>query len=356
MPTLFNKNQKRFINWENWPFAIIYAPLVFVWMYYAFKAKAFWFMSNVNPTLEFSGLEGETKQEMYLQLPKETYPETIYIKAGEDVNNVIKALANSGIQYPFIVKPEVGMQGLLFRKIDNEAMLLKYHLAMPFDYLIQQLVNLPIELSVFHIRYPSQPKGKITGLIMKEYLAVEGDGKSSLLTLISNHPKAKKRIEELQIKHWAKMNEVIAEGEKYVLSMAGNHNRGATFINLFHLIDEELCAVFDRISIFSKAFYYGRYDIKCSSLDDLKKGRNFSILEFNGVGAEPNHIYDCGMPYRKALIEIKNHWKDMFLIGKINHKNGHAYWGFYKGFIFLRNAKKFFRRMRQYDINIHVEK
>ncbi|HEX8358170.1 MAG TPA: hypothetical protein VF610_12185, partial [Segetibacter sp.] len=60
-------------NWEQWPFKLIYAPLGPVWLYYAFKARAFWFFSNVNPTLEFSGFEGETKKEMYDQLPRHLY-------------------------------------------------------------------------------------------------------------------------------------------------------------------------------------------------------------------------------------------------------------------------------------------
>jgi hypothetical protein len=33
--------------------------------------------SNVNPTLEFSGFDGEPKKEMYNKLPDHLYPETI---------------------------------------------------------------------------------------------------------------------------------------------------------------------------------------------------------------------------------------------------------------------------------------
>ena len=61
-------------------------------------------------------------------------------------------------------------------------------------------------------------------------------------------------------------------------------------------------------------FYYGRYDLKCTSVADLKAGKNIQILEFNGTGAEPNHIYDCGMHYTKALKIIASHWRDMYLI------------------------------------------
>src|SRR5215831_9530004 len=108
---------QRIKSWEQWPFHLIYAPLGFVWLYYAFRARAFWFFSNVNPTLEFSGFEGENKKEMYEQLPKKYYPRTIFIKAGEDLNVVEQKAEHAGFTFPFVVKPQIGMHAMLFRKI-----------------------------------------------------------------------------------------------------------------------------------------------------------------------------------------------------------------------------------------------
>lgn len=332
---------------------MIYAPLGFVWMYYAVKAKAFWFFSNVNPTIEFSGFEGETKKEMYEQLPRHLYPATTHIKAGTDFIDVLNAVGQSNINYPFIVKPEIGMQGILFRKIDQYNQLLTYHQQVPVDYIIQDYVDLPLELSVFHIRYPHATKGKVTGFILKEYMFAEGDGMSTLAELIRQHPKAKYYKAEMQQKHKANFENILAKGERYILSIAGNHNRGAKFINLYKQIDEQLCGVFDNISLQAKTFYFGRYDLKCTSVEDLKKGKNFFILEFNGAGAEPNHIYDCGMSYMQALKEVAKHWKDWYEIGRINKQRGVSYWSFKDGYRYLRNAGKFFENLRQLDININ---
>ncbi|WP_018612812.1 hypothetical protein [Segetibacter koreensis] len=344
------KSWKRISDWERWPFYLIYAPLGFVWLYYAWKAKAVWFFSNVNPTIEFSGFEGEPKKEMYEQLPVHLYPETLHIKAGTDFKDVMKVLMNSNIKYPFIVKPEIGMQGILFRKIELEKELSDYHYLIPVDYIIQEYVDLPLEFSVFHIRYPSQTKGKVTGFILKEYMYAEGDGMSTLLQLIKQHPKAKYYKDEMHHKHKQHLHKILQKGEKYVLSIAGNHNRGARFINLHKEIDQQLCNVFDNISLQAKEFYFGRYDLKCTSIEDLKKGKNIFILEFNGAGAEPNHIYDCGMSYIKALKEVANHWKDWYEIGKINKQRGIHHWSFIKGYRYLRNAARFFKNLRQYDI------
>ena len=340
---------KTISDWEQWPFIMIYAPLGFVWAYYAFKARAIWFFSNVNPTIEFSGFEGEPKKEMYDQLPEHLYPETIYIKAGTDFRHVMAEVNKSNISYPFIVKPEIGMQGILFRKIDQQQELSEYHHKIPADYLIQSYVDLPLEFSVFYIRYPGKIHGKVTGFILKEYMFVEGDGVSTLLQLIKQHPKAKYYNAEMQ-KH--DLQKVLRKGEKYTLSIAGNHNRGAKFINLHKQIDKRLTRVFDNISLHAKEFYFGRYDLKTTSMEDLKDGKNFSILEFNGAGAEPNHIYDCGMTYGAALKEVARHWRDWYEIGRINKKRGISYWSFSEGYSYLRNAKKFFKHLRHYDNEI----
>lgn len=337
-------------NWELWSFNIIYAPLIFVWGYYAIRAKRFWFFSPVNPSLDFSGFEGETKQEMFEQLDKEVYPNTIYIKPNETFKTILQRMQDAGLQYPVAVKPDIGTKGLCFRKIENDTQLLAYHKALPVDYLIQDMIEMPMELSVFYVRYPNEPKGRVTGMIAKEYLNVTGNGTSTLMELIENNPKAKNRVEELRKKHKDNLDKIIQANEVYYLSITGNHNRGAKFTNLHQQIDEKLVTVFDGISNHTKNFYYGRYDLKTTSIDDLKEGKNIAVLEFNGVGAEPNHIYDCNMSYWQALKTIANHWKYMYQIGKQNHKKGTPYIGFVKGLKHIKQAKAVYKKLEEYDL------
>jgi hypothetical protein len=340
---------QRLTNWELWPFYVIYTPLGFVWVYYAIKARAFWFFSPVNPTLEFAGFEGESKKEMYEQLPEDLYPKTIYIDHNTPEQQLAMDVRAANFEYPFIVKPQIGMQGMLFRKIDNFKELTEYHSHVPMDYVIQDMVDMPMEFSVFHIRYPDQQKGIVTGFILKEYLQVTGDGKHTLLQLILAHPKAKHRETEMRHKHPDKLETVIPAGEPFYLSIAGNHNRGARFINLHKEIDQQLCDVFDKISVAAGQFYFGRYDLKSTSIEDLKAGKNIMIMEYNGAGAEPNHIYDCNMSYGKALSVVADHWEHLYQIGKINNKKGVRYWSFWEGNRHLRKAAKFFKVLKRYD-------
>ncbi|MCY7421095.1 MAG: hypothetical protein LH478_05050 [Chitinophagaceae bacterium] len=345
-----SKTWQKITDWEKWPFFLIYTPLVFLWAYYAIRARAFWYFSPVNPTLEFSGFEGECKREMYELMPARYYPATIYIKPGIAEAALVEEVKKAGIYYPLVAKPDRGMQGILFRIIENEEQLKQYHSKIPTEYVVQQFVDLPLEFSAFHVRYPGEKKGRLTGFVLKEYLSVEGDGQSSLLSLIQKNERTQLRLEELVIKHKAKLDRVIPVNEKYFLSYAGNHNRGAKFINLHNEIDDKLQRIFDTISYECKTFFYGRYDLKCTSLEDLKAGKNISILEFNGTGAEPNHIYDCNLTYLQALKEIARHWRHMYKIGRINHALGVPYWGFNKGTIYLIRAKKLFKTLRKYDL------
>ena len=341
---------QKITNWELWPFYVLYFPIGPVWFWYCLKSRSPWFFSSSNPTITFGGFEGESKKEMYDQLPKSSYPKTIYILHDLSFEEVKKKIFDeAGFTYPFVVKPDVGMKGILFRKIDNEEQLQKYHSRIPVEYIVQELVDLPMEVSVFYYRHPAEMKGVVSGFIQKELLEVYGDGKSTLWELILRHPRARFRLEEMKHRHEHRLDRILPAGQHFYLSYAGNHNRGAKFINLYKHIDENLINVFDELSQYTDKFYYGRYDIKCTSVEGLKAGKNFSILEFNGSGAEPNHIYDAGMNIWQAYREILKHWKALYEISKHNHKNGTPYWSFKKGLKFLHEAKLHFKMLEKFD-------
>ena len=345
-----NKFFKKVFNWELWPFDLIYAPLGFVWLYYSMKARSLYFFTPTNPTLLFGGFEAGSKMEMYRQLPAGSYPTTILIKPSDTIDEIKKELVSNNLAYPFVAKPDEGMQGVLFRVIDTEEELIKYHSIAGVNYIIQTFIELPMEFSVFYIRYPGETKGRVTGFILKDYLHVTGDGKKTLEQLVNEHPKAQHRLTEMKKKHVNNWLRIPKDGENYYLSVAGNHNRGARFINLHTEIDQQLNDVFDKLNNESKNFFYGRYDLKCTSIEDLKNGKNISILEYNGAGAEPNHIYDCGMSYWRALGVIKSHWRDMYRIGKINNKNGVPYWSFRKARRFRKQLNKDFKELQKKDL------
>jgi hypothetical protein len=111
-------------------------------------------------------------------------------------------------------------------------------------------------------------------------------------------------------------------------------------------------AIFDEISISINDFFYGRYDIMCNNVEDLKNGKNFTILEYNGCGAEPNHFYDTGYTLPGAYKEILKHWKALYQICKYNSEQGIKPWPFKKGRKFLAQIKAHFKLIREVDEKI----
>ncbi|MEO6219917.1 MAG: hypothetical protein ABIO81_05780, partial [Ginsengibacter sp.] len=286
--------------------------------------------------------------EMHDLLPSYLCPAFFNVSPSEDFQKVLENLPINKIHFPLIVKPEVGGQGILFRKIDTTEQLKNYHEKVPVEYFIQELIHLPLEVSIFYYRHPKEARGTISGFLQKVPLQVIGDGKHTLEELILMNSKSKKRIDELRQKHEKNLAMVLSEDEKYMLSFAANHNRGASFIDLKHEIDDRLIHLLDIISV-ENDFFYGRYDIMCNSIEELKVGKNFVILEYNGCGAEPNHFYDTGYTLLKAWKEILKHWSVLYHICRYNYKKGIKYWPLMKGIQFRLATKKHYKIIQAAD-------
>jgi hypothetical protein len=336
-------------HWETWHWLLKYIPMLPAWIWYCIRSRSFWFFTSSNPTLTFGGFDGERKKEMYDQLPPGTYPESIYINPSFSFYKVQTLLSRHHLRFPVAVKPDVGRMGLLFRKIENLEELACYHRKVKVDYIIQAFVNYPIEVSVFYYRYPHQKKGTITGFVRKDYLQVIGDGRSNLRELILTYDRVRFRQEEMLSKHSRNLNDIIPHGEVYVLSQALNLSRGGKLVSLEYEKDESLLRRFDQLSHFAGHFYYGRYDIKCASVDDLKKGKNFLILEYNGSGAEPHHVYGNGNSYWQAIGILLDHWRILFEISRENHQKGFSHWCFRDGWKQMRQTQAHMAYLKKLD-------
>ncbi|MFM8738943.1 MAG: hypothetical protein ACKOC0_01925, partial [Cytophagales bacterium] len=134
----------------------------------------------------------------------------------------------------------------------------------------------------------------------------------------------------LQEKYQPHLATILPAGENLELVSIGNHCLGTTFINANHLITPRLCASFDSISKQIKGFYFGRFDLRCATLQDLENG-NVKIVELNGCGAEPAHIYHPHASLWAGLRDLIYHWQNMYIVSKQNHQRGVPYLSFAEG-------------------------
>lgn len=338
------------MNWEAWHYHVKYVPIAPVWLWYCLKARSFWFFTASNPTITFGGFEGEGKEEIYRQMPEGTYPHSIFIEAHDEFTEVEARLEKSGITLPFVVKPDVGAMGFLFRKITSIEQLKDYHYFIGERYIIQEWIDYPIELSVFYYRMPSKKKGVITGMLMKEPPSITGDGRSTLEQLVYNDPVLKNNYNHIAQRHQAILQDVLPAGKRMVLSDASNRSQGGILRNLDHEIDEKMAAIFDEISLHSKGFFYGRFDVKCLSLQSMREGRDFSILEYNGSGAGVQHIYGNNLSLFRACKMIVHHWEKLYQISRFNNRNKKIrYWSFSEGRKFLSQAMQHLKKLKTLD-------
>lgn len=313
-------------HWEYWDFSVVYALTGILHLWQSLKCGSFFYFSAANPGLENSGFIGERKSSIMALLPKDKQPDYFLVE-DDSFESVLQSIEKQKITYPFIAKPNVGERGQGVSKIHSETELRTYHDRIGVAYLVQSFVDLPLELGVFYYRFPNGPKGVVSSVVQKGFLAIEGDGKSTLNQLVQANPRARFVSDFLSRKFENRWNQVLSKGEILELEGIGNHCRGTTFLNANHLINERLTEVFDKLSQSIPGFYFGRYDLRAASVEALERGE-FQILELNGAGAEPAHIYQPGFPFWEGQRVLLHHWKVLHRISRQNHTSGVGYWTF----------------------------
>ncbi len=326
-------------NWEFWPFSFLYFPVVFYFIWLAIKRRSFFFFTAANPSIEFGGMMGEKKSEIFKIIPQQYVPLTKLFQPNE-AKTAIAFTQKTG--YPVIAKPNIGERGRWVEKIVDQSALEKYMKTCPVPFLIQELVTYPLELGVFYVRLPGESHGKITSLVEKGFLAVTGDGQANVRKLLLSNPRASLQVDMGHDRIFHLLDLMPAEGERIEIESIGNHCRGTQFLNKNSRISRKLEKAFDEIADRIPDFYFGRFDLRCQSYEDLEKLKNFKILELNGAGAEPGHIYQPGYSLLRAYRDIIWHLATLADISYRNKQRGHQYWT-------LRQGMKKVGEIRQYN-------
>lgn len=267
----------------------------------------------------------ESKMGIYDLIPQKYYPRTKLVKEKISFDEVEEILENSKISFPFIVKPDIGLRGSAVKKIDDLDELKTYHNKADFDYLVQDMIPFENEVGIFYVRFPHEKQGRITGIVAKEFLIVEGDGFSTIEELLKANPRYEFQLKALEREYGAQLKTILDKGEKRNLVPYGNHARGAKFLDYSHLILPQLTKVIDEICLQVPEFYFGRMDLMYNTWEELEQGKNFSVVELNGAASEPTHIYDPKHSLFFAWKELARHISYMFRISVENHKRGFPY-------------------------------
>jgi len=290
----------------------------------------------------------ESKKEIYDIIPAEYIPRTLFFKHGTAPDDILKTVSGSGISFPCIAKPDIGGKGRGVEKIQALQDIVVYAAKINMDFLVQEFIAHPQEVGIFYCRMPDRPDGVITGIVAKEFLIVKGDGVSTLTQLIEKDPRFHLQLKALEKMYGEGLHAILEKDELRNLVPYGNHARGAKFIDVSHWADDLFTKNLDRICKQVPEFYFGRLDIMYSNFEDLKAGKNFSIIELNGAGSEPTHIYDPRHSLFFAWKEIARHFKLLCAISIQNHKRGFPYLTVKEGMQMFKENKAVVKNLEQF--------
>lgn len=330
----------KLFNWEYWPFAAVYYPVFPIWILLCLRARAIYFFNASNPGIENGGMMNESKKDIHDIIPEDLYPKTIHFPKDSGQEAVRAAIASGGFRYPLFCKPDVGGRGKGVKKVRTEQELCAYASAVTIDFHVQETVPFENEVGIFYFRYPGETKGRITGIVKKEFLTVTGNGNQSVGELIMRDNRAIVYAESLKNTLAEEWNRVPGNGEKLIVSPYGNHARGSKFIDDSDKIDPQLTQAMDQITSRISGFNFGRLDICFRDWESLRNAENFMIIEVNGAGAEPTHMYDPDHSIFYAWKEIIRHWWIMTTVCIKNHQQGTSY-------LSLKQGKEMFRKYNE---------
>lgn len=316
----------RTIRWEFWPMYAFYPPVFLYVLYLSLKFKGPTVFTASNPGIVASGFVGESKYDILRRLSGAGDALLCFalISKGDAAQRIEKAnafLAREKLPFPVVLKPDAGQRGSGVAVIRSQEQLSAYLTNKNYDTIIQEY-GPGKEFGLFYYRHPKEPAGHIFSITEKRLPVLTGDGHQTLEHLILGDNRAVCMAHVYLRKNADRLEEVLANGENVQLVELGTHCRGAIFLDGTSAITPALTETIDRISKTFEGFYFGRYDVRTPSVEDLMAGRNLKIVELNGVSSEATHIYDPKLSLFQAYRVLFRQWRIAFEIGSENRARG----------------------------------
>jgi len=284
---------------------------------------------------------GESKKEIYQLIPPEYIPLTQKFSLGTLPKEVLDWIQSVGLSFPVLFKPDIGERGWMVKKIHSPVDVEKYLQVIRVDFLAQEYVSFPIEIGLFYHRFPGSLSGTISSITRKSLMQVIGNGVNTVKELLMESPRGRLYMSEFEAKYPDKLTLIPSANELVEVEPIGNHCRGTVFLDDTHRITKDLELAFDKIASEIPGFHFGRFDLRCQSYKDLSAGKNFKILELNGAGAEPGHIYQPGRSIWKGYADILHHLSVLCNIAIQNHQLGIPYTSLKEGLTFMKKIRKY---------------
>lgn len=311
---------------------VFYLPILPYYIYLSIRSGSFTFPTACNPSMLAGGLVNESKFQHLSDVDQAWKPTTIFLPAAIPLVAAIEKIRAAPLHYPFIIKPDRGEKGWGVQMIHSEEELQQWIRQNQVDAVVQEFINLPVEFGIVYYRLPDGKGYGISSVGIKQLPSVTGNGRSTLEELLQQ--------QDISIngnRYITNLHMIPAAGQQVNIDFVAHRRLGTKFLDACDLIDTVLTEQVHRMVQNVEGFDIGRLDIKTSSIADLRSGKQCRILEINGAGSLPIHVFDPRVSFFSAYRDLYKHWKLIYRISKQNHALGTPYMPFKE---FVRQLKK----------------
>jgi len=301
-------------RWEFMSFWKFYAIVFPLWVWYSIKNRTVFLGTNLNSFLNNGGLfhyDKNAANEYFYFINGE---KSIALNLPADLDIVKSELS---IRKKIVIKPAQGLRGKSIHILEDiDTLPSEIH----GKYILESYYSGEKEISVLVSRTATGLQ--IDGITGKVFPSVVGDDANNLSALADHIHRYRIAKRKLTLPPSISWDYIPKKGEKINLGHIGNHNRGCLFVDITISIDSAakngILEALER----GKEIDFGRFDINFNHLSDLAEGQ-FKIIEFNGVMAEPTHMYDPRYTLLDALGIYQKHMKRLSACHRIKRKQGH---------------------------------
>ena len=315
---------------ERLPKWLNLVPMVLQWCWLSLLYRSLTLPSAANPAITTGGLVGDTKSEYFDAMgpyASSRVAPWVLIRVDQHAAATARtAMVDAGLDFPLVVKPDLGWCGYGVRRIDDEASLATYLAAYPpgESLMLQHYLDDPGEAGIYYLRQPGARRGRLLGVLLRHYPQVIGDGLNSVEALIRADTRAGRLLTDDRRHHFeGNLDRVPKAGERVRLALIGSTRVGGHYEDGSAQASPRLLAAIERIARDMPQFHVGRFDVRYRSAADLRRGR-FTIMEVNGAGSEAVYAWDpkYSIPEAYRLVFAKQ--RALFALGAANRARGHA--------------------------------
>ena len=329
-----------FASAERIPSLLFRLPLALHWMALALRHRGLALPALANPGLATGGLWGESKAECLRAVmapARAAIADFVVMRRRADASTLnfdharaLRLVADAGLRFPLVAKPDIGRDGHGVRLIEDAAALRRYLEKFPggAKLIIQRYVAWAGE-AVVHYARAAEEGGRILSLTLRTCPHVVGDGVATLRELVGRDRRLRRHSAHFlghdpsHLGHdRAALDRVPQDGEIVRLALIGSRRVGARHRDASDLVTPALEARIAAIVDGMPDVHYARLGLRFASLDALARGEDVVVIDVGGIGGNADDAWDPALPLREAWRRQFARQRLLFALGARNRARG----------------------------------